>query len=65
MSTGELEGCIKDSYPVYLNEEQLTRIDEFHYKLFNNVLQVVKEFMIKDNTNSQNSFLVVPVTLGM
>lgn len=65
MSTGELIATVREAYPICLDEEQLEKINDFHYTLFNDVLSVVKEFLVRDISNSQNSFLIAPVTLGM
>ncbi|XP_058793942.1 endoribonuclease Dicer isoform X1 [Phymastichus coffea] len=45
------------SFPIFMNVGDL----HFHWLLFNDILQLTKDFMVFDTENKDNSFLIVPV----
>lgn len=63
-STGELEVCVRQTLCVHLDRKQVQEIEDFHLTLFDKVVAVAKAFMVKDMTNTINSYLIAPVKLG-
>ncbi|KAG8298087.1 deoxyribonuclease I activity protein [Homalodisca vitripennis] len=61
MSTGEMEATVREVLPITLSEANLKRISDFHGIIFDHVLKVSKEFMIRNFKNTQNSYLIAPV----
>lgn len=61
LSVGELEATIHSGEKVKLNAKELKRISSFHFTLFDSVLKLAKQFMIRDLTNKQNSYFIAPV----
>lgn len=43
-----------------LDEFEIHMLKKFHFLLFNDIIPVIKSFMIFDNDNLENSFLIVP-----
>ncbi|XP_017890637.2 endoribonuclease Dicer isoform X2 [Ceratina calcarata] len=62
MNFGELNITIEVNHDILtLSEEEIRSVKNFHTLLFSEVLQLVKSFVIFDNYNLDNCFLIVPV----
>ncbi|KAL3276339.1 hypothetical protein HHI36_011721 [Cryptolaemus montrouzieri] len=46
---------------VTLTDEEIEKIREFHFVVFNDVLEVVNSFLIMDNSENAESIVIVPV----
>lgn len=42
-------------------DEQLKMLKQFHTMLFKDVLQLWKEFIVKDHRNQENAYLIIPI----
>lgn len=61
MKDGQLDVDIKINYAtMMLSETDIESLKRFHFLLFNEILSVIKSFMLFDNENLENSFLIVP-----
>jgi len=49
-----------DHATIMLNESDIELLKKFHFLLFSEIIPVIKSFMIFDNDNLENSFLIVP-----
>ncbi|XP_011693477.1 PREDICTED: endoribonuclease Dicer-like isoform X2 [Wasmannia auropunctata] len=62
MKDGKLNVDVKsDHATVILSESDIELLKRFHFLLFNEIIPVIKSFMIFDNDNLENSFLIVPL----
>ncbi|XP_076391381.1 endoribonuclease Dcr-2 isoform X2 [Megachile rotundata] len=62
MSANELNVSVKvNNTTLVLSEEEIEYIKIFHTLIFSQIVQVIKSFMLFDNSNRDNCFLVVPV----
>ncbi|XP_076178399.1 endoribonuclease Dcr-2 isoform X3 [Ptiloglossa arizonensis] len=62
MDVGELHVTVNVNYAkIFLTKEQIKYIKVFHHLLFSQVVPVIKSFMVFDNYNYDNCFLIVPV----
>ncbi|KAL0108749.1 hypothetical protein PUN28_014111 [Cardiocondyla obscurior] len=62
MKDGKLNVSVKpNNTTISLSEEDITLLKGFHFLLFNSIIPVIKSFMIFDNDNCENSFLIVPL----
>ncbi|XP_053977112.1 endoribonuclease Dicer [Hylaeus volcanicus] len=62
MNVGELNVNIKVNYAsMKLSAKQIQRIKVFHTLIFSEIVPVIKSFMVFDNYNQDNCFLIVPV----
>lgn len=48
-----------------LTSEEMNSLRQFHWLIFNDILQLIKEFMVFDLENKENSFLIVPGKIKM
>lgn len=61
MKDGKLDVDVKsDHTTIILSENEIELLKRFHFLLFNDIIPVIKSFMIFDNDNLENSFLIVP-----
>lgn len=61
MDVGELHVTVNVNYAkIFLTKEQIKYIKVFHHLLFSQVVPVIKSFMVFDNYNYDNCFLIVP-----
>lgn len=61
LSVGELEATIHSGEKVKLSAEELKQISGFHFTIFDSVLTLAKQFMVRDLTNKQNAYFIAPV----
>ncbi|XP_025991526.1 endoribonuclease dcr-1 [Solenopsis invicta] len=62
MKDGQLNvNVISDYTTIILNNDDIELLKRFHFLLFTNIISVIKSFMIFDNHNLENSFLIVPL----
>ncbi|XP_072751991.1 endoribonuclease Dicer [Anoplolepis gracilipes] len=62
MKDGELDVDVQTNYvTMVLSETDIESLKRFHFLLFGEVLSVIKNFMLFDNENLENSFLIVPL----
>ncbi|XP_070162593.1 endoribonuclease Dicer isoform X3 [Polyergus mexicanus] len=62
MKDGQLDVDVKINYAtMMLSETDIESLKRFHFLLFNEILSVIKSFMLFDNDNLENSFLIVPL----
>ncbi|XP_076635506.1 endoribonuclease Dcr-2 [Colletes latitarsis] len=62
MNVGELNVDVKVNYAtMHLSKEQIGFIKVFHTLMFTKVVSVIKPFLVFDNYNRDNCFLIVPV----
>lgn len=62
MKDGELNVDIEPNYDtMLLSEADIQSLRGFHFLLFNEIIPVIKSFMVFDNENLENSFLIVPL----
>lgn len=61
MSSGEMSVDVKvnHSAPI-LSAEEIHKLKVFHALIFNCVDEVMKDFLVFDTENKENSFLIVP-----
>ncbi|XP_076668388.1 endoribonuclease Dcr-2 isoform X2 [Andrena cerasifolii] len=63
MNVGELNVDIKVNYAtINLSDEEIMSIQVFHTLIFSEIVPVIKSFMVFDNHNLDNCFLITPVT---
>lgn len=61
MKDGQLDVDVKFNYATMtLNKKDIELLKRFHFLLFNEIITVIKSFMLFDNENLENSFLIVP-----
>lgn len=61
MKDGQLDVDINFNYATMtLNNIDIELLKRFHFLLFNEIITVIKSFMLFDNENLENSFLIVP-----
>lgn len=61
MKDGELGVDVKLNYAtMILSESDIELLRRFHFLLFSEIIPVIKSFMVFDNENLENSFLIVP-----
>jgi len=61
MKDGKLDVDIIPNYTtMILNENDIELLKKFHFLLFNEIIPAIKTFMLFDNNNLENSFLIVP-----
>lgn len=61
MKDGQLNVDVKFNYATMaLNKTDIELLKRFHFLLFNEIIPVIKSFMLFDNENLENSFLIVP-----
>lgn len=59
MKDGKLNIDVKSNHTmIILDEFEIHMLKKFHFLLFNDIIPVIKSFMIFDNL--ENSFLIVP-----
>ncbi|KMQ96898.1 endoribonuclease dicer [Lasius niger] len=62
MKDGELGVDVKLNYAtMILSESDIELLRRFHFLLFSEIIPVIKSFMVFDNENLENSFLIVPL----
>lgn len=62
MNVGSLNIKLRiNNSQVNLSPDELNDLKKFHWLIFKEVLNLIKNFMIYDNDNKENSFLIVPV----
>ncbi|XP_011871131.1 PREDICTED: endoribonuclease Dicer [Vollenhovia emeryi] len=62
MKDGKVNIDVKSDYAtMILTEDEIALLKKFHFLLFNDIIPVIKSFMIFDNDNHENSFLIVPL----
>ncbi|XP_033323014.2 endoribonuclease Dcr-2 isoform X1 [Megalopta genalis] len=62
MNVGELQVDVKVNYATMnLSATEISSIKVFHSLIFSRVVPIIKSFMIFDNYNRDNCFLIVPV----
>ncbi|XP_036140493.1 endoribonuclease Dicer isoform X2 [Monomorium pharaonis] len=62
MKDGKLNVNLISNYTmIILNESDIQLLKRFHFVLFSNIISVIKSFMVFDNDNFENSFLIVPL----
>ncbi|XP_060820377.1 endoribonuclease Dicer-like isoform X2 [Bombus pascuorum] len=62
MRVGELSIDVKVNYAeMILTEEEVIYLKRFHTLIFSDIVPVIKTFMVFDNCNRDNCFLIVPV----
>jgi len=61
MKDGKLNVNVISNYTtMILNENDIELLKKFHFLLFNEIIPAIKAFMLFDNNNLENSFLIVP-----
>lgn len=61
MNVGNLQINLKSNNELqFLSKAEIELLQSFHTLVFNQILKVIKQFMIFDTSNTENSFLVVP-----
>lgn len=61
MNVGELNVDVKVNYAeMNLSEDEVNSAKLFHTLIFRQIVPVIKSFMIFDNYNLDNCFLIVP-----
>lgn len=61
MKDGKVNIDVKSNHTIImLTENNIQMLKKFHFLLFNNIVPFMKKFMIFDNDNLENSFLIVP-----
>ncbi|KAK0080172.1 hypothetical protein PV326_008304 [Microctonus aethiopoides] len=62
MNVGPLEAkIIPNSSTVILSSDEIMQLRQFHWVIFKEVLELIKSFMIFDNADEENSYLIGPV----
>ncbi|KZC10938.1 Endoribonuclease Dicer [Dufourea novaeangliae] len=62
MNVGELQVDVKiNDTPLCLSATEMKCIKAFHDLIFSKVVRIIKSFMVFDNYNRDNCFLIVPV----
>ena len=62
MRVGELNIDVKVNHAkMILTEEEVIYLKRFHTLIFSDIVSVIKTFMVFDNCNRDNCFLIVPV----
>ncbi|KOC68324.1 Endoribonuclease dcr-1 [Habropoda laboriosa] len=62
MRVGELNVDVKINYTtLHLSKEEIGYLKVFHTLIFNEIVPIIKSFMVFDNYNLDNCFLIVPV----
>ncbi|KAL6436316.1 hypothetical protein ACFW04_004692 [Cataglyphis niger] len=62
MKDGQLDVNVKINYAtMMLSKTDIESLKRFHFLLFNEILSIIKSFMLFDNENLENSFLIVPL----
>lgn len=62
MNVGELNVDVKVNHAtMILSEEEVRFIKVFHTLIFSEIIPVIKSFMVFDNSNFDNCFLITPV----
>ncbi|XP_025264753.1 endoribonuclease Dicer isoform X1 [Camponotus floridanus] len=62
MKDGQLDVDVNSNYATMtLNNIDIELLKRFHFLLFNEIITVIKSFMLFDNENLENSFLIVPL----
>lgn len=63
---GEIEVDFQTNYKtVCLTEKQLIDIKEFHFFLFNDILEIVKPFFVLDNDENKETLFNVPLNADL
>lgn len=61
MRVGELNIDVKVNHAkMILTEEEVIYLKRFHTLIFSDIVSVIKTFMVFDNCNRDNCFLIVP-----
>lgn len=61
MKDGKLNVDVKSNHNIIkLSGNDIEKLKRFHFLLFNDIISLIKKFMIFDNDNLENSFLIVP-----
>lgn len=61
MNLGELNIDVKINYTtMFLSENEISLLKSFHTLIFDEIVPVIKSFMVFDNYNLDNCFLIVP-----
>lgn len=61
MKDGKLNVEVKSNHTmIMLSENDIQILKRFHFLLFNDIIPLIKKFMIFDDNNLENSFLIVP-----
>ncbi|XP_031345881.1 endoribonuclease Dicer-like [Photinus pyralis] len=62
VSAGEILVNLKLNYKqVTLTEENISHLKDFHHLVFRDVLRILKTYLVLDNDDDTNGFLIVPV----
>ncbi|CAL7946238.1 unnamed protein product [Xylocopa violacea] len=62
MKVGELNIDVKANYrKISLCEEEIGCIKNFHTLIFSEIVPIIKQFMVFDNHNQDNCFLIAPI----
>ncbi|XP_011632113.1 endoribonuclease Dicer isoform X1 [Pogonomyrmex barbatus] len=62
MKDGKLNVDVKSNHTtIILDDIDIEVLKKFHFLLFNDIIPVIKSFMVFDNDNLENSFLIVPL----
>ncbi|EZA61552.1 Endoribonuclease Dicer [Ooceraea biroi] len=63
MKDGKLNVDVKSNHATMtLSENDIKLLKRFHFLLFTDIIPAIKPFMLFDNDNLENSFLIVPLT---
>ena len=61
MNLGELNIDVKVNHTtMFLSGNEISLLKSFHTLIFDEIVQVIKLFMVFDNYNLDNCFLIVP-----
>lgn len=61
MKDGKLDVNVEsNSTTMILSGKDIESLKRFHFLLFTDIISVIKDFMLFDNDNLENSFLIVP-----
>lgn len=60
MNVGELEVKVKSLSVEPLSQKSIDDLKTFHWSIFEEVLELVKDFTVFDGNNAENSYLCVP-----
>ncbi|XP_066584904.1 endoribonuclease Dcr-2 isoform X2 [Prorops nasuta] len=62
MNVGELQVRIQDNFAtIMLNANEINKLQVFHALIFNEILGLLKSFMVFDHDNLENCYLIVPL----